>query len=297
LSKNAYRSATGARDRVAPDPGLVVVVLPEQERRVHDVELERLVQRPHVLGERRARLVRGGRHQRLHAGPLPQRLDLHPPQVGPAPRGADPAFDEVGVRAAVVGDVVRRAVGERAGVVAGVEAVVVDRRHAALADPGREPPGRIERSEGGDDRVLVGGLLPDVETVPGGGSRLGAAEVPVLDVDLVGAGQPGRLGDVLEVHQVVVEVAGGEGDHRRAGVAVQEREPLLETAASGVAVVDGLAVLQEELAVSGGRMGRLGEVGDVRQVLEPRDDVVGGRRGRGRRRGAEQGGQDQGDGD
>ncbi len=239
-------------------------VLPEGPRRVEDRHLERAVGATERPRERVA-VTRGvGLQQRHHAVAALERLALHGPQRGAAGGGADAVEEAVVGLVRLVHRVVGRDVGHHAVHVGGVEAAVVDRRHAALAGSGLDPFAGVDGLERLDDPVLVGRLLPDRQVVPVGGRRTGGAEEAVLDGDLVAVQQPGRLG------------TGGRGGggqpvspgvehHGRVGRAVQQGEPLLEGPLAGVAVVGRLGEGHDEEPVAG----RLG----LRHHAEPWDGL------------------------
>jgi hypothetical protein len=149
---------------------------------------------------------------------------------------------------------------------------VEDRGHAALARARVEPARAVATREALDDAVRVGRRLADVELGPVGRVGNRRRKEAVLDHDLVGLEQVGRLHHVFVFDGPEV-VAGGGEHHRRALVAVMEDEALLELEPVGRIVIGRLLDGDLEAAIAwflGGHFVRR----EIRLASEPVGDVA-----------------------
>src|SRR6185437_10214020 len=128
----------GARHRRA-----VSAVLPEDERRLEDGDLEVFVETALPVIERLVRGLGLGSDHGLESGPVAERAGLCLEQRGAAAGGSHVGQEVVIASARGAGDA-GRAPGKGAREVVRVEEIVEDRRLAALADAGDQPAGVVQ---------------------------------------------------------------------------------------------------------------------------------------------------------
>ena len=158
---------------------------------------------------------------------------------------------------------------------------MIARRHAAFAAASGNPCRAVDRPKQFDDGMLIIGHLLDRQLGPIRWIGPRRTKVAILDGDLVGAQQLRRLGWIF---MIVIVVPGGEQNHRRGDIAMDQRHFLRKRLTIRLVVIHRLRHLQHEIPIGRRKHGRrCFRNGNAGQRCEPNRNVarvrIGGPRG------------------